>query len=271
MNENIQGNLDTTRCSEIVKIISLGKGAGRLYLTSGSETGSIYFKDGRLVHAKCGQIEGVKAVYEMALWLSGSYKFFIDESTDLITINQPTDEILRETENRLRQMEKIASLIPSAAAVFSLEAETREKEIILKAIQWKLLSQINGERSISQIAQILGITDSDAMKVFYTLFRQGLIKEAVKEPPRPSEDKSALPDTPYALALIKNLTQTIGPIAPFIISETLSETGKNLLNEDTDQRAAFIETLHNKIPDEELALKFLNMMTIWIKTEEGKS
>ena len=271
MNENIQGNLDVTRCSEIVKIISLGKGAGRLYLTSGVETGSIYFNEGRLVHAKCGQIEGVKAVYEMALWMSGSYKFFIDESTDLITINQPTDEILKETDNRLRQMEKIASLIPSAGAVFSLEAETKEKEIILKAIQWKILSQINGERSISQISQILGITDSDAMKVFYTLFRQGLIKEAEKETSKQTKDKSELPDTPYVLALIKNLTQTIGPIAPFIISETVSETKMDLLSDDAAQRAAFIDTLHNKIPDEELALKYLNMMTIWIKTEEGKS
>jgi hypothetical protein len=271
MSEDIQGNIDSTRCSEIVKILSLGKRAGRLFLSSGTETGSIYFNDGRLVHAKCGQLEGVKAIYEMAAWSTGSYKFFIDESTDLMTINQPTEEILKETENKIRQMERIASLIPSANAVFSLDPEIKEKEIVLKAIQWKMLSQINGERSISQIAQTLGVTDSDAMKVFYTLFRQGLIKESEKKETLLAGHKSELPETPYISELIKNLTIAIGPVAPYIISETVSETRLDLLNDDITQRAVLIETLNSKIPDERLALNFLDKMTGWLKTGEGES
>jgi hypothetical protein len=271
MNEDIQGNLETTRCSEIVKILSLGKRAGRLFLSSGTETGSIYFNDGRLVHAKSGQLEGVKAIFEMAAWTTGSYKFFIDESTDLKTINQSLEEILKETENRIRQMEKIASLIPSANAIFSLDTDIKEKEIILKAIQWKILSLINGERSISQIANVLGITDSDAMKVFYTLLRQGLIRESKKKDSSLTGHKSAFPETPYVSALIKNLTMAIGPVAPYIILETVSETGLDLLNDDISQRAVLIETLHSKIPDEKLALNFLNMMNGWLKTGDSES
>jgi len=276
MSEDIQGDLETTRCSEIIKILSLGKRGGRLLLTSGSETGSVYFNDGRLVHAKCGQIEGAKAIYEMAAWSSGSYKFFIDESTDLITINQPTEEILKETEIRIKQMEKIASLIPSANVVFSLDPELKEKEIILKAIQWKILSQINGEKSISKIAQSLGVTDSDVMKVFYTLFRLGLIKEAEKKEPEkkkalPKEHKSELPDTPYVSALINNLTMSIGPVAPYIILETVSETGLDLLSEDIVQREALIKSLHTKMPEGKLAHNFLDRMDGWLKPGDGQS
>ncbi len=276
MSEDLQGDLETSRCSEIIKILSLGKRGGRLLLTSGSETGSVYFNDGRLVHAKCGQLEGVKAIYEMAAWSSGSYKFFIDESTDLITINQPTEDILRETETRIKQMDKIASLIPSANVVFSLDPEIREKEIVLKAIQWKILTQIDGEKSISQIAKSLGVTDSDVMKVFYTLFRLGVIKEAEKiEPekkePSPREHKTELPDTPYVSALIENLTMAIGPVAPHIILETVSETGLDISNEDIVQREAFVKKLHSKMPEGKLAKSFLSKMEGWLKPGDGQS
>ena len=113
------------------------------------------------------------------------------------------------------------------------------------------------EKSISQIAKALGVTDSDVMKVFYTLFRLGVIKEAEKKEPKkketlPKEHKSELPDTPYVSALISNLTMALGPVAPYIILETASETGLDLSSEDITQREALIESLHTKMPKGEL-------------------
>jgi len=270
MNHDIQGNLENTRCPEIIKILTLGKRAGRLFISSGSETGSIYFKDGKIIHAKCGNIEGVKAIYEMAAWSSGSYKFFIDESSDLITINIPADEILRETENRIRQMEKIASLIPSANTVFTLENDIKDKEVILKAVQWKMLSFIDGKKTISEIAQTIGISDSDAMKVFYTLFRQGLIRDSEQGASSNQQKNSGLPETDFISNLVKNLTIAIGPIAPIIVSETANENSIDLLSDDITQRAIMIETLHSRIPDENAGLAFLDSMAEWLKNGDSQ-
>lgn len=268
MNQNIQGGLETTRCPDIVKMLSLGKMTGRLFLSSGNETGSVYFRNGAIVHAVSGNIEGNKAIYEMAVWSSGSYKFFIDDSSDLITINASIEEILTETENRIRQMEKIASLIPSSSAIFQLDSEIKEKEVILKSVQWKVLSYIDGAKSISQIAQSIGITDSDAMKVFYTLFRQGLIKEIDVKTASSGQQFFNLPDTDFVKNLLENLTKAIGPIAPLIIKETCSETNSDLLSDDITIRAVLIETLHSKIPDEKAGLTFLDEMSQWLRTGE---
>jgi hypothetical protein len=267
MNQEISGDLENTRCPEIIKILSLGKRTGRLALNYGEEGGNIFFQDGKIIHAKCGTIEGPKAIYEMAVWASGSYRFFVDDVPDVHTVNQSIEEIQAETENRIRQMDRISSLIPSANVVFGLDPDLKEKEITLKSIQWRMLTKVNGSSSIAEIAQGAGLTESDAMKVFYTLVKLGVIKEVERSEGRKNKVSLKLPDTPFIGELKNGLTGAIGPIAPFIIVETAKEMGIDMLSDDMDQRAALIETIHSKIPDETMAMDFLNAMTNWLRAE----
>lgn len=265
MNQEISGDLENTRCPEIIKILSLGKRTGRLALNYGAESGTIYFQDGMIIHAKCGAIEGPKAIYEMVVWTSGEYRFFVDDTPDFITVDLSIDEILAETENRIRQMDRISSLIPSANVVFGLDPDIREKEIVLKSIQWRVITKINGSTSIAEIAQSIGLTDSDAMKVFYTLMKLGLIKEVERGDVHKTKVSLNLPSIPFVTELKDDLVKAIGPIAPYIIIETADEMGFDLFADDMEQRAALIETIHSKIPDEGLALQFLNSMTNWLR------
>ncbi len=266
MDQEIRGDLENTRCPEIIKILSLGKRTGRLLLNKGAETGNIYFQDGNIVHAKCGTIEGLKAIFELTIWTAGEYSFFVDDRPDNVTIDMALDTILSEASERIRQMDRITSLIPSSNIVYALEPDISEPEFSLKSIQWRVISNINGERSISDIAQMIGLTVFDAMKVFYTLVKLGLLHEAVKQEAKRRTFAIDLPETPFIQALKEDLTTAIGPIAPYIIQETSEEMNYNLLTNDIDERAAFIETLSSKIVDEEMSLNFLNVMTDWLRT-----
>ncbi|MCE5275540.1 MAG: DUF4388 domain-containing protein [Syntrophaceae bacterium] len=267
MRQDISGELNNTRCPEIIKILSLGKRSGRLYLTNGSETGNIYFTEGDVVHAQCGSLNGTKAINEIAVWASGEYRFFVDEPSDVQTISMSIDDILAETTNHLRQMDKITSLIPSSGAIYALETEIKDKDIQLKSFQWKVLATVDGKRSIADIAQIVGFGVSDTMKVFYTLIRMGLLHEASAQETHEERHRIELPETGYIISVKDALTQAIGPIAPFIIAETARELGIDLLSDSIDQKAFLIETLSNKIPDERMSLKFLDAMTDWLKSE----
>lgn len=269
MNQDISGGLENTRCPEIIKILSLGKRSGRLLLNNGSETGNIFFRDGQIIHAQCGLLQGTKAVYELTVWSSGDYRFFVDETPDVISVDISMEDILAESSNRIRQMDRITTLIPSSSVIYSLDPDIRDKEINLKSIQWKVLANINGKRSIAAIAQNIGLGVSDAMKVFYTLLKLGLLRDAefsVETEITPLEIE--LPETAFIDALKEDLTRAIGPVAPFIIVETAQELNVDLLSEDVGQRSALIETLSSKIPDEGMSLKFLDTMTEWLHGEE---
>ncbi len=176
MKQDISGDLENTRCPEIIKILSLGKRSGRLYLTNGSDSGNIFFTDGEVIHAQCGALNGIKAIQEIAVWTSGEYRFFVDEPADMQTVIMGIDEVLAETTSHLRQMDKITSLIPSSSAVYALEPDIRDKEVQLKSIQWRVLTTIDGKKSIADIAQGINLGVSDCMKILYTLLRMGLLR-----------------------------------------------------------------------------------------------
>ena len=267
MNQDISGGLENTRCPEIMKILSLGKRSGKLLLNNGAVTGNIFFRDGQIIHAQCGPLKGTKAIYELAVWTSGDYRFFVDETPDIVTIDISMDDILNEAANRMRQMDRVTSLIPSSSIVYSLDPDIKEKEIQLKSIQWKVLANVNGKRSIADIAQHIGLGVSDAMKVFYTLMKLELLRDAELEETEAAHTSIDLPETSFIRSLREDLTKAIGPIAPFIIMETAQDMDLDLLSDDVGQRAALIETISSKIPDEEMSLKFLDTMTDWLHAE----
>jgi hypothetical protein len=90
-----------------------GKEDGQALSDNGSETGNIYFSEGEVVHAQCAALTGIKAIHEIAVWTSGEYRFFVDEPADMQTVIMGIEEVLSETTNHLRQMDKRTSLIPS--------------------------------------------------------------------------------------------------------------------------------------------------------------
>ena len=267
MKQDISGDLENTRCPEIIKILSLGKRTGRLFLTNGAETGNIYFNEGRVIHAQCGSVSGAKAIYELAVWTSGEYRFHVDEVPHGITIEMSVEEILAETTNRIRQMDKVTALIPSSSVVYALEPDIKERDLQLKSFQWKALANVDAKKSIAEIAQLIGYGVSDTMRIFYTLVKLGLLKEAVQTESRRGFQPVLLPDTPFVDSLRETLTQTVGPIAPVIIMEITEEMGLDLLSDTLEQRASLIETLSSRIPDERMALSFLDAMTEWLKSD----
>ncbi len=267
MKQDISGDLENTRCPEIIKILSLGKRSGRLFLTNGSDSGNIFFTDGEVIHAQCGSLNGIKAIQEIAVWTSGEYRFFVDEPADMQTIIMGIDEVLAETTSHLRQMDKITSLIPSSSAVYALEPDIRDKEIQLKSIQWRVLTTIDGKKSIADIAQGINLGVSDCMKILYTLLRMGLLRDAARQDNQEIRRSINLPETEFINSLKSALTQAMGPIAPYIIVETAEDLKADLLSESTDQKAFLIETLSSKIPSEKMSLKFLDAMTDWLKAE----
>lgn len=267
MSDDIKGGLDDTRCSEIIKILSLGKRSGRLFLNNGGDTGNIFFREGEIIHAQCGPLQGIKAIYELVIWTSGEYRFDMGDSPDVVTVDRPVDDILSDAADRIRQMDRVTSLIPSSSAVYEFDPDIKEKEITLKSIQWKVLAHITGKRSISEIAQKINLGVSDTMKVFYTLIKAGLLKHVEVDEIESPRAATHIPETSFLKALSADLAKAIGPVAPFVIMETAGEMGFDLVSDDTNQKAALVESISSKIPDEKMSLQFLDTMTDWINAE----
>lgn len=125
------------------------------------------------------------SVFDIFRWPEGNFIFEtgkVAEEED-IGISVSTDNLIMESDRRLKEWERIRQKIPSLDVVFRMaEAPGEgERDILLKPKEWKVLRFVDGNRDIKTIIRALGISDFEACKIFYGLYSVGLL-EVVREP-----------------------------------------------------------------------------------------
>ena len=217
-----QGSLAELHLPDIIQLISVSGKTGVFHLTDGRQKGQIYLNEGRIVHAELEDATGEEAVYALAIWRQGEFRFDPGVPTDRLTITKSNTNLLMEAARRLDEWRVLSKKIPSTDLVpeFVMQ-ETREGQINLNTSEWLILSKIDGQRSVKLIAGASGLSVFDAAKMLYGLVAANLIK--LKEPapgstppprtvpPRPSV---AAPTTPAAPPAPAPPSSPVSPIPP---------------------------------------------------------
>ncbi len=172
-----QGSLAELHLPDIIQLISVSGKTGVFHLMDGSLKGQIFLHDGQIVHAQLEDAIGEEAVYSLAIWSRGDFKFEPGVATEHRTISRSNTNLLMEAARRLDEWRVLSKKIPSTEMVpeFVVQ-ENREGQINLNTSEWLILSKIDGHRSIKQIAQASGLSVFDAAKILYGLIATGLIR-----------------------------------------------------------------------------------------------
>jgi hypothetical protein len=176
-----QGSLAELHLPDIIQLISVSGKTGVFHLTDGPLHGEIYLNEGKIVHAQIEDASGEEAVYALAIWRQGEFKFEPGVPTDQQTITKSNTNLLMEAARRLDEWRVLSKKIPSTDLVpeFVMQ-ETREGQINLNTSEWLILSKIDGQRSVKTIAAASNLSVFDASKMLYGLVAANLIR--LKEP-----------------------------------------------------------------------------------------
>jgi hypothetical protein len=201
-----QGSLAELHLPDIIQLVSVSGKTGVFHLSDGTHRGSIHLLEGRIVHAELEDLEGEEAVYALAIWRQGEFRFEAGTATPRQTIQKSNTNLLMEAARRLDEWRVLSKKIPSVDLVPEFVIpESREGQINLNTMEWLLLSKIDGHRSVKAIAAATGFGVFDTAKLLYGLVATGLIRlreagtttppasPAAKHPP-------AAPATPAAPA-----------------------------------------------------------------------
>jgi hypothetical protein len=172
-----QGSLAELHLPDIIQLISVSGKTGVFHLTNGALAGEIYLNDGKIVHAQLDEASGEEAVYALAMWSQGDFRFDPGVATELHTITKSNTNLLMEAARRLDEWRVLSKKIPSTDLVpeFVVQ-EHREGQINLNTSEWLILSKIDGHRSVKAIAAATKLTAFDAAKILYGLVATGLIR-----------------------------------------------------------------------------------------------
>ncbi len=97
----LAGTLKMMSLASIVQINCEERNQAQLILTYQGKTGSIYFKDGEMIHAETSGITGEEAVYELLKWEDGSFQLRMGAEPSLRTIIAPWSGIILEGMRRI--------------------------------------------------------------------------------------------------------------------------------------------------------------------------
>ena len=70
-----QGSLSELHLPDIIQLVSVSGKTGVFRLIDGSHRGDIWLNEGRIVHAEHEDLAGEEAVYALAIWRTGEFRF----------------------------------------------------------------------------------------------------------------------------------------------------------------------------------------------------
>jgi hypothetical protein len=183
----LQGNLEDFELTDVFQLIQLGQKDGGLRIQSDDDVGIVYFKGGMVIHAKTNVLQGEPAIDSILSWKKGRFIFNPNEETLQHTVDLPIQQVILEAARRIDEMNKIQKLIPSSDVIVKIVEvpDAGVEKIHLKPEEWKVLSFVDGSRSISEIASEVKISEFETSRILYGLISSGLV-EVVKKRATPA-------------------------------------------------------------------------------------
>src|SRR5215213_2912977 len=127
-----QGSLAELHLPDIIQLISVSGKTGVFNLVDGPLRGQIYLNEGKIVHAQLEDASGEEAVYALAIWSQGEFKFEPGIATDQKTITKSNTNLLMEAARRLDEWRVLSKKIPSVDHVPELLArDNRHEQVTL--------------------------------------------------------------------------------------------------------------------------------------------
>src|SRR4029450_6521362 len=208
-----QGSLAELHLPDIIQLVSVSGKTGVFHLVDGHLKGQIYLQEGRIVHATLDEVTGEEAVYALAIWNKGDFKFEPAPPSEIKTISKSNTNLLMEAARRLDEWRVLSKKIPSVEMIpeFVVQ-ENREGQINLNTSEWLILSKIDAHRSVKAIGQASGLSVFDASKILYGLIATGLIR--LRERPAGPAPNAPAPAAAAAHATPRTGTVPASPPAP---------------------------------------------------------
>lgn len=173
----LQGNLEDFDITDILELINIGKKDGALEIKSNEHNGIIYFENGIVVDVSANEYKGDDAIHYILRWETGRFYFDPHKRTTMKTVNIPIQKLMLDAARQLDEWKKIEETIPSVNVILKLNEnpKTDENELTISDEEWRVLSLVDGDSSLKEIARKISKSEIETGKIIYDLIVSGMI------------------------------------------------------------------------------------------------
>ncbi|MEE4270899.1 MAG: DUF4388 domain-containing protein [Thermoanaerobaculales bacterium] len=198
----LQGSLSELSLPDVIQMVSVSGKTGVFEVVRSDEVGRIHLNDGQIVDAEVGSLRGDDAVYEMVIWSEGDFSFKPGAAAETTTIHLSNANLLMEAARRLDEWRVLARKIPSLDRVPYFTSRDQADQVTLSPHEWILITRIDDEHTIEEIAEQLSWSAFDVSKLLFGMITSGLValRSSSSTPTASANRKGPTPLTLLGLA-----------------------------------------------------------------------
>ena len=171
----LQGSLSELSLPDVIQMVSVSGKTGVFEVVRGDETGRIHLQNGQIVDAMVGGLRGDNAVYEMVIWSEGDFSFKPGVEPEAVTIELSNANLMMEAARRLDEWRVLSRKIPSLDRIPFFTSKDQTDQVTLSPYEWILVTRIDDEHSIEEIADQLSWSAFDVSKLLFGMITSGLV------------------------------------------------------------------------------------------------
>ncbi len=160
---------------EIFEFIIKSTRTGSLVVGTDKNSGKIFFKDGKPVHAIMNNKEGIEALYDILTIREGNIGFIADEKANNQTIKIEGDDIKGQIERRKKALVELKEKLPSFDTVPVKLSIPADDNVSFRKTDWKVMMIIDGIKSINDIIKESPLDIIETCQTLEYLFSKSLI------------------------------------------------------------------------------------------------
>ncbi len=166
--------------------------SGAVVVTVGTDRHTLYFAEGHLYHASGPDVIGYDALWPLFELVDASYAFYIGHRERIQTISDDTPAVLARAQKLAQEWAQMRPFVAGPRVVPALATPPSTDHVQIDEEDWPVLSYIDGQRTIGEIAQLASVEELAVCHSLLHLRQRGLT-ELGAERPRPQPQAAFAP------------------------------------------------------------------------------
>ncbi len=177
----VEGKLAQIPLPDLLQLFHLNRKTGTIELVrrdgeGREERGRLYVRDGNVVQACVGAVEGEKALYRLLAWKGGSFAFTQNRVTLSARIQTPTRALLMEGMRQLDEWERAGAGLPPLDSQVSLRIKSTELPNIVHPLTQEVLLLLEIYGRVQEVVDHCSFPDYQVLRTLQTLVERGIVQ-----------------------------------------------------------------------------------------------
>lgn len=179
--KEMEGKLTHMSIADLLQILHFNKKEGELRVTSGSNSGTIFIKDGDIFNAKIGEVEDEKAFYRITTWTKGNFSFQPKQIEGQKLITSSTSNLLMEGMRQLDEFDKEKHKFPDNDSILKTKTTKENLPAGLKPIIYEIINLLEFYPKVESLVDHCSYPDYEIYTNLVNLIGRGILEEVKGE------------------------------------------------------------------------------------------